>query len=766
MRARLGILLVIAACNAGSSKDPSGSNGDAGVGGDDGGGDDVAPHVVAVSPAPGGDAWLHGPIRFTFDEPIVAPALDVTATLGGDPVEATAAVAADGRSVLVTIDSPVRGVGELSLEIDGDVIDRAGNASEDDLALTAAIAPWSPVAIDRGVASGVPAITLAKDGSVLAAWIVGPPGAHRAVVADHGGELGAGDVTSVAIGLDADERPVLAYVDNGQANVLGWVNGGWIPLLSTGPATKVALASDCAAPLLAVASTSSVTVHTLDAGSWHTVGSALATTGAPTDLAIARGAVAWVDGGGARVHRLAGAAWQALAAIGGATRVSVATRDQTIAVAWEQTSGSAGVYAAIANGSETAWTRLGGLLDVDPNSDARAPQIAIDSEGAPIVAWSEAIEGTPRGVTAHWAGDAWSILGGHSWLAATSMPAGSRMVLGAGHAPVLAWTAGGALGIARFNGPRDVAVGRATRASIAGCSFSASSPPSTVLGTGCFTLAAPGKVAPHAGLVPYDLISELWTDGTKKRRWIALPDGDFMIESATGAWSAPEGAVVIKEFAIETTIGDPSTRRAVETRFLVMTASGWQGFTYKWRPDGSNADLLTDGQSTATWPTSAGTYTHYYPSRSQCSSCHDSSFGPMLGPRPEQLKRWFDYDGVIAEQLPTLVHLGVGPSSDVDPLPSPHDASQSIERRTRGYMAANCAHCHNPNHIAIKDLRFTTPLAQTRLCEAIVPGAPANSRVYQLVTQRPGMPALGSLVPDPLIGSLVASWISSMSSCP
>lgn len=92
--------------------------------------------------------------------------------------------------------------------------------------------------------------------------------------------------------------------------------------------------------------------------------------------------------------------------------------------------------------------------------------------------------------------------------------------------------------------------------------------------------------------------------------------------------------------------------------------------------------------------------------------------------------------------------------------------SQTIERRTRGYMAANCAHCRNPDHIAIKDLRITTPLPQTRLCEAIVPGAPANSRVYQLVTERPGMPALGSLVPDPLIGSLVGTWISGMTSCP
>jgi len=199
----------------------------------------------------------------------------------------------------------------------------------------------------------------------------------------------------------------------------------------------------------------------------------------------------------------------------------------------------------------------------------------------------------------------------------------------------------------------------------------------------------------------------------------------------------------------------------------VKGAGGWQGFTYQWRSDGSDADLLTDGQFTKAWSlTTGGTYTHVYPSRSQCLSCHESSFGPMLGLRTEQLRRWYDYGGVIADQLATLQHLGIGPASATPALPSPHDASLSVVTRTRGYMAANCAHCHNPAHIAIKDLRITTPLARTRLCEVIAPGRPLDGRLHQLVTARPGMPAIGSLVPDPLIGSLVNTWITGMTSCP
>jgi hypothetical protein len=195
-------------------------------------------------------------------------------------------------------------------------------------------------------------------------------------------------------------------------------------------------------------------------------------------------------------------------------------------------------------------------------------------------------------------------------------------------------------------------------------------------------------------------------------------------------------------------------------------ALGWRGFSYRWRADGANADLITDGQQIGLWSTTAGTHAHVYPSRSHCLSCHENSYGPMLGIRPTQLARWNDYGGVIADQLDTLAHLDVGPASDAAPFVSTHDPSQTAEQRTRSYMAANCAHCHNPSHIAVKDLRYATPLADTRLCEVIVPGAPAQSEVFQRVTSRPGMPPLATLEVDPLAEEILGAWISAITSCP
>jgi hypothetical protein len=754
--------------------------------------DTTPPSLVAVTPAAGGDAWLHEPIRFVFDEPVVVVGASVTANVAGTPVAASVALDADGKTLVVTIDPVARGLGTLEVTVAGGIKDLAGNAFAGPLSVQLVLSAWSRPSVDRGVASAAPAVAVAGSGDVVAAWAVGPVGSRRVVVSAYrhgawqslGAQLGAGETSSPAVVLDASSRPVVAWIEGGQAQVERWDGVAWSALPSPGAGSDVALATAPAggAPTVAVFG-AAVAVRVLASNdTWQPLGAEVAIGGARVgEPALAVGAagsaaIGWIDTTGSiarvRVHRFAGS-WTAIAPIvlgaapPGAGRMSLAARDQTIAVAWDQWAGSFGVLAAKVTGAATTWTQLGHTLDVDAAGDATAPAIALDASGSPIVAWTENIEGTDRGVIAQWNGSAWTIVGGPTWLSSPTAPTRPRLALHAGEAPVVGWNAGNAISVARFNGPKLAGFGIAARTSIAGCTFSAANPPATVLQTGCFTLPAAFKPAPHPGLVPYDIVVELWTDGAKKRRWIALPDGGSMTTSATGAWAAPVGTIVIKEFALETTAGNPATRRAIETRFLVRDAAGWQGFTYRWRANGSDADLQTDGEVTYDWPMDDGTtHRHFYPSRSQCLSCHEGSYGPLLGLRPQQLTRWFDYRGVIADQLPTLAHLAVGPAAQVTPFPSPHDPTQTVEQRTRGYMAANCAHCHNPDHIAIKDLRFTTPLAQTRLCEVIVPGSPPQSRVYQLVNQRPGMPALGTLAVDPLPVDLIGTWISGMTSCP
>lgn len=709
----------------------------------------VAPVLLRVEPT--AEMWLHEPVRFVFDEPVDISAATVTATLDGAPVAATLSVIGE-RVVQAHLDPAVRGVGNVHVALGGSVKDKWGNVAALPLDADLTAAAWHRPAVDRGTATETPAIA-AGSSYVLVAWI-----ADGSIVASRytglwtnlGASMGT-NVSSVTASIDAMDRPLVGWIENGAAHVSRWEANAWHELASPGAGTRIVLAGASAAVFGA-----SAQIRTLDAADlWQPAGDfpVGALTGMP---AFTGTAVGWVEGGTIRVYNNGVA--MAPIDVESSTRLSLASQNGILAAAWDEFGGSSNVIVALANG--TAWQRLGRMLDIDPAGNATSPAVALDGAGRPVVAWRERVEVNERGVVARWTGSTWATMGDSQWHT-TGVPAAPALVLH-DDAPFVATTAGGALELARWNGPATIAAGF-TRASRAGCSVDPANPPSTLFATGCFSAGA----TPHAGLVPYDIVNELWTDGTKKRRWIGLPDGAQMTQLANDSWAAPAGTIIAKEFAVETTPGNPATRRPVETRLLVNTGGAWTGFSYQWRTDGSNADLLNDGTFTKDWPLDAGgAYRHLYPSRSQCLSCHNGSMGPLLGVRPQQLTRWMDYGGAIADQMQTLAAIGVGPATNVAPYISTHDRTASWEQRTRSYMAANCQHCHNPNDIAIKDLRYTTPLAQTRLCEVIVPGAPANSVVWAKVTQRPGMPPLGTLAVDPLPGQLVGNWISGMTSCP
>jgi len=747
--------------------------------------DTTPPHLLQVTPTAGSPVWLGAPIRFVYDEPLDAQsvaALNANAQVAGTAVTATVVFEAPS-TVRVTIDPAARGVGSLAIHLTGSIEDLAGNPATLGEDLSLIVPPWSDVPIDRGLARTSPKLAVGG-GAVYAAWIVGTVATKKLAVSVLDGTtwsdlpiLGS-SVTHAAITLDDNGAPFVAYVDNGTVFVMRYSAGAWVALPSPGDARYVALATPSGGPPVLATFGSTASVAKLVGGAWQPLGMDVAVSAPLASepvLAVSapdRAAVGWIDDAGTlRVYRYDGA-WTAMSTlpVGTGTHMALAARGSSIAIAWDQVAGSYGVLAATASGGSTAWTRLGRALDVDIEGNAIAPAVALDASGSPLVAWTELVEDKQRGVVARWSGSAWSIVGGVTWLAsATAVPSRTELVLAAGDTPVVATAASGDAVIARFNGPRTPALGLATRASINGCGFAVAAPPSALSQTGCFSLVTANKPAPHAGLVPYDIVSPLWSDGALKRRWIGLPDGASMTLAGNGSWSAPVGTIIAKQFDIETTPGNPATRRPIETRFLINDATdGWQGFSYRWNAAGTDATLQpADSAQTITWYLDDGTaHPHVYPSRQHCLSCHYPAMGPMLGLRPEQLQRWNDYDGVIAQQLPTLAALGVGPSSSAQPLVSPHEPSETWEHRMRGYMAGNCQHCHNPQYISIKDLRFTTPLAQTRLCEVIVPGDPANSVVYQKVTSRPGMPALGSAVVDPLAQELLGNWISGMTSCP
>jgi uncharacterized repeat protein (TIGR03806 family) len=303
------------------------------------------------------------------------------------------------------------------------------------------------------------------------------------------------------------------------------------------------------------------------------------------------------------------------------------------------------------------------------------------------------------------------------------------------------------------------------------------------------------SLTPADALIPYDLIAPFWSDGAEKSRWVALPNDRSgpparIRVGADGEWTFPPGTVFVKHFALAVDESRPEARRRLETRLLVVDGTGIvRGATYRWRPDGSDADIVSDPLAEAIpIRTAAGGRTQpwSYPGPADCRQCHTPASGGVLGVKARQLNREFAYrGGVVDNQLRTWAHLDLfdPPIAETEIPRLPRlarldDADRSLEDRARSYLDANCAHCHRPGGAAADfDARFTTPLASQRLigeparinlgidgARAIAPNDPWRSAVLtRMETHEPvKMPPLAHNVVDARGAALIRAWIASL----
>ena len=289
------------------------------------------------------------------------------------------------------------------------------------------------------------------------------------------------------------------------------------------------------------------------------------------------------------------------------------------------------------------------------------------------------------------------------------------------------------------------------------------------------------------GFTSYEVNSPLWSDGAEKRRWFAIPDGTQIAFRERDAWVFPAGSVFVKHFELPAAHG----AKRLETRVLVKDAiGGVYGASYRWRADGSDADIVDAGCNVEIVPSqnkaSSKTQPWYFPGRGDCLACHTTAAGGVLGlntrqanrvptqcpegtPKQNQLSTWSQLhllehstDALNTATLPKLVPLT--------------DSNASLEQRVRSYLDSNCAHCHRPGGVhAFWDARYETPLTRAGIlggmvqnnlglqdARIVVPGHPENSVMLHRMSHAgtpDAMPPLGKSIVDEHAVGLLNEWI-------
>jgi hypothetical protein len=232
--------------------------------------------------------------------------------------------------------------------------------------------------------------------------------------------------------------------------------------------------------------------------------------------------------------------------------------------------------------------------------------------------------------------------------------------------------------------------------------------PKSLSATGLYADAASRIKATTAGIKAYEVNTALWSDGAAKQRFVDVPSGSKIIPTDSDQYAIPDKTVFIKNFSIDTVYGDSASRILIETRFLVVrkdpaqAEKQYHGFTYKWRRDQKDAELVDPGAGLDTTHLvrlhgKAAGKRWSYPSGSDCNQCHRGRgtlgfITPQLNrpdaanPAVNQLKALYTAGILSVDIYKSTLHRWVGAKET--------GTGADAEAKVRSYLAANCSHCH------------------------------------------------------------------------
>jgi len=219
---------------------------------------------------------------------------------------------------------------------------------------------------------------------------------------------------------------------------------------------------------------------------------------------------------------------------------------------------------------------------------------------------------------------------------------------------------------------------------------------------------------PAEGVLPYDLITPLFTDYAKKKRFIWMASGSkASYQDDYQVLDFEDGTVLIKNFYYDEVLPD-LTRKILETRLLYKVSGAWHFAEYVWNEAQTEAHLDMGGSYlNIEWLEAGTSKTAHYrvPSEGECLTCHKTGTEAIpLGPKPQNLDKSLAYTDGVKNQLAKWAEVGYLNGNyplGIDRMVAWDDASQPLDLRLRSYLDVNCSSCHlEGSHCDYRPLRL------------------------------------------------------------
>ena len=223
------------------------------------------------------------------------------------------------------------------------------------------------------------------------------------------------------------------------------------------------------------------------------------------------------------------------------------------------------------------------------------------------------------------------------------------------------------------------------------------------------------SLSPNEKVIPYDVITPLFSDYAKKKRFIWMPSGTkASYVSDHELLNFPDGTFIIKNFYYNN-VQPANETKIIETRLLFKKNGAWLFAEYVWNDEQTEATLMLNGQNIPIeWlneNNEVQTVNYRVPSEQECFTCHKKfNIASPIGPKPQNMNRLYPYADGVRNQLEKWVEVGYLENNypeNINTVVDWTDESQSLHDRVRAYLDMNCAHCHREgSHCDYRPIRL------------------------------------------------------------